>query len=223
MNENELIIHELRIRYLDVLMSNGVDLEKADLFFESMLQRDLDKEVAQREALQHALELTAIEAGKNKSIKSEDFSLEEQITAKAFVAGEKLKRQLEADKKKMEDEKSNNFKEFVDLSLARFPDSEVSPQTNWKSTVDNSKTVDTSKITQSISIMEDVDKEPPQQSGDAVNYLKPKMVEPNKKSEDRVSDQIKESVYDKKDLSNQNVPLRYEDRMKLSQQGKPNV
>jgi hypothetical protein len=226
---DEISRHELRIKYLDVLMRNGETLSRATTYADEMLDRQDDG--SQKDAIAHALELTALEQQKTESSTVDDFSLEEQMIAKAYVAGTKLKQELK-------DKKDND-----ELSKVS------SHKTNWKATVDNSKKVDTNSVGDTLAWMAGEEEEnteksehlktaiendemaiPPKENFDFVNPKpvaeessqdQPVMVDPKQATlgaepKERPQEGIREKTTDQLGQSEE-VPLRYEDRIKQAQ------
>lgn len=223
---NDYEKHELRIKYLDVLLRNGESLHSANKYIDDRLD---DAGGSRKEAIAHALEMTAIEKHKEESQKVEDFSMEEQIIANAYVAGEKLKNELKEKKE-------------IQESLEK--------ETDWKDKMENSKNVEVSEETKekffsdfASAVENDEVKIPPKDEQTSFDFVNPspevpfgesdshvsvevddgpKMVDP--KGDKTVIDNRKKPVGGIRESSpdqlgqTQEIPLRYEDRIKQSQQ-----
>jgi hypothetical protein len=215
---NEYEKHEIRIMYLDVLLKNGSPLHEAQLFAENMLRGDVEE--SQKEAIAHALKLTALEEEERRKSKDKvkDFTPEEQIIANAYVAGEKLKAELKAKK------------QLRDTVIEDFQGTTSSVERSTELTVEDLVGIENAEV-----------KIPPKEKQNTFDFVNPphptvpvkesdinvgvtegpKMVDP--KGDKTIKDEskqfgggIRESSREK--MGNpQEVPLRYEDRIKQSQ------
>jgi len=231
---NEYEKHELRIKYLDVLLKNGQTLYSADKYIDERLEY---ASASQKEAIKHAIDLTAIAQLQSKEVPA--ISLEEQIMGEAYVAGDRFRTELW---KEQEDKRINE-------ALSKIP----SGDTDWKTIYEQSKKINKESVDDKLQLFNKTSKDlvtsvendeikiPPSEIQKSFDFVNPSPGVPVKESNANISDTkpqspvmvnpkdtaLKESPKKSSNVIQesksermgqpQEIPLRYEDRIKQAQ------